>query len=298
MPDYLLSAIKKKVARPQSRASYYPTMDTSSMYPTTPMPTGGTPPPNPPHATEDPWTGRGGRNPGDYGGANAGAAQGNMDKFGGGAVPGVPGGSGATGYTPPPAGYVPTPSGGSAGTEVPTVGDTGQGTDQLSSGQYLDDFLAGIMTGEGQSFDPIREGMLAQEDAARRRMAEMYASRGMGQSGALAGGLGDITRDFARQIAEKQMQWRQQQIQNKFSAAEMLFKDRWQNLAFDQQKALAELMFELDRKAKYGEDYNSNLGDYELQILRDLMTSDSLDESGKRIVQRLLNDLGYGGYLY
>ena len=300
MPIDLLKSAARRV-RPK-RASFYP----EAMAPAAPQTTGGTPPPGAPppppgsHVTEDPWTGRGARDPGAYGGSNAGAARGWMGKVGGGFLGGVQtnapqGAQTAPGWTAPQTGYGQPQAG--AAVPTPGAGDVteGAGAGDLSN---VTDWLNSLINGNGESFDPIRDALRAQEDAARRRMAEAYASRGMAMSGALAGGLGDITQDFARQEAEKYMQWRQQQVQNKFGAAQLLFQNEWKNLDFEHQKALAELMFELDRKAKYGENYNPELGDFEIQILRDLMMSDSLDDSGKRIIRQMLNQLGYGGLMY
>lgn len=276
----------RKTVRPD-RASFFPGAGSGEAPPAGAMMIGGSAPPEGfEYGTEDWNRGRGGRQ---YGSDTRGEG-----KWGGGRGGGVydaprqdiPRGGGGS-YLPPVVDY-------QAGDE-----QTGAGTESLlpaaEAPQDVYDWLHSIISGEGESFDPIRDALRAQEDAARRRMAEMYASRGMAASGALAGGLAGITQDFARKQAEAYMNWRQQQVQNKFGAAQMLFQDYWKNLGFEQQKALAELMFELDRKAKYGSDYNPELGDYELQILRDLMASDSLSNQGKRLVKKLLVELGYGG---
>lgn len=286
MPFDLYGQAANMVARRRknvraNRSAFYPTADVGmggSQPPPGATTIGGDWPGSPPDlpGSEDWNRGRGGKRYGD-------------DERGTGGVYGDSQTGGAWQHTtPPPQGYTPTPggyssSGSSAQAQIPNA----------EAPQDVNDWLHSIISGEGESFDPIRDELRAQEDAARRRLAEMYASRGMGMSGALAGGLADITGDFARKQAEAYMNWRQQQIQNKFAAAQMLFQDYWKKLSFDQQKALAELMFELDRKAKYGDDYDPRLGDYEMQLLRDLAQNPELGEAGKRFIQRAMGMLGY-----
>ncbi|MFO7902301.1 MAG: hypothetical protein R6U98_06565 [Pirellulaceae bacterium] len=157
---------------------------------------------------------------------------------------------------------------------------------------YIDDYLDQVF-GEGGSFDPTRDLMEEERDRAYREMAEMMAGRGMSQTGAAAGQMGDIYRGYSRDLAQAHQDWRQQEIQNKAQAAGMLFQDEWKQLDREHQQAMAELMYELDRKQKYGEDYNPNIGDYEAQMLRDLMNSDNLSPEMKEMLEYMLTQL-YG----
>lgn len=145
--------------------------------------------------------------------------------------------------------------------------------------------------GEGADFGPTGELMDEQRDEALRQGKEMMASRGMLNTGAAGALHSDIIRAAARDKAQAHQDWRQTQIQNKLSAASMMFQDSWKNLDHRQQEAMAGLMLEIERRRKYGEGYDPEMGDYEMQLLMELATSDNLDPQGKQLLNEMLSQL-------
>jgi hypothetical protein len=145
--------------------------------------------------------------------------------------------------------------------------------------------------GEGADFGPTGEIMDEQRDEALRQAQEMMAARGMLGTGAAAALQTDIMRAAARDKAQAHQDWRQQQIQNKLSATSMMFQDSWHNLDHRQQESMAELMLEIERRRKYGEDYDPEMGDYEMQLLMDLASSDQLDPEGQALLRSMLSEL-------
>ncbi len=146
-------------------------------------------------------------------------------------------------------------------------------------------YFDSLFNGEQGSFDPTQELMEEQRDQAARQFSEAMAGRGMSQSGFAAGGQADIYRQSARDQAAAYQQHRQQKVQNQQQAASMMMQDDWKRMDQGQQRAMAELMYELDQKRRYGEE--GQMGEYNMQILRDLLGSDNLDAEGKM----LLNDM-------
>jgi hypothetical protein len=152
--------------------------------------------------------------------------------------------------------------------------------------QYLD-----MVFGDEASFDPQQELLEEQRDKAMRQSMERMAAQGMLGTGAAGGAATDIMRGSARDIAQARQDWHQQQIGNAERAASMLFQDQWREMDRDHQKAMAELMFEMERKRKYGDDYDPEMGDYEMQLLMELATSDALDPEGKALLNEMLSQL-------
>lgn len=154
----------------------------------------------------------------------------------------------------------------------------------------IDEYLQSIF-GEEASFDPIRQQLEAARDEEMRRFSEGMASRGMADSGAAAGGLADIGQAYWRDLASEQQGFNQQQIENKQAAASMLFQDSWNNLDREHQETMTKLMFELERKRDMGDDYDPNVGAYEMQLIRDMFSKDDLDAEDKHFLEGMLRSI-------
>jgi hypothetical protein len=150
----------------------------------------------------------------------------------------------------------------------------------------LEDALA-----KSGDFDPTQQLMNEQRDAALRQLAESGASRGMGNSGFEDAMAGDIYRGTARDSAKAYQDFQQQEIENQMQGAQMLMQDHWKGMDQDQQKAMANLMFELERRRSMGDDYNPNMGEDELQIYRDALNNPNLDDEGKWQLQNMLYEV-------
>jgi hypothetical protein len=124
---------------------------------------------------------------------------------------------------------------------------------------YLQDYLDTIFGENGAgSFDPTKKGIEENRDAALEAYYEQMASRGMGASGAEGAGSMDIYRKFAQDEAVAQQEFQQQQINNMKDAAAYMFQDKWKNMDYQQQEAMARLMYELQMAAQLGEDWRSD----------------------------------------
>jgi len=181
------------------------------------------------------------------------------------------------------------------GNYPPGWGEEGQDSwtnqdDSAYRQQYLDNAF-----GKWGDFDPTQQLMEEQRDSAARQFAEAMAGRGMSQSGFAAGGMADIYRSSTRDTAAQYQDFRQQNIQNQQQAASMLFQDNWKRMDQDQQKAMAELMHNLDQQKRHGAE--GEMGEYDMQILRDLLNSDNLDAEGKMLLNNMMRDwMGDEGY--
>ncbi len=157
-------------------------------------------------------------------------------------------------------------------------------------GAGIDEYLDRVF-GDQASFDPVRAQLEAERDAAQRRFSEGMAGRGMEASGAAAAGLADIDQAFWRDLASEEQAFRQQGIENAQAAASMLFQDEWGEMDRDHQEAMTKLMFELDRKRKMGDDYNPDVGEYEMQIIRDMFNKEDLDEQDRIFLEGMLRNV-------
>lgn len=134
----------------------------------------------------------------------------------------------------------------------------------------MDQYLAEVF-GEGGGFDPIQERMQQQTDASQRQLAEMMAASGGAGGGVHAGLAGDIYGEASLNEAQAAMDFRNQQINQMQNAASFLFQDKWQQLGFQQQKDMANLMLEIERKKAMGDDYSPDMGFAELEFMYNSM---------------------------
>jgi hypothetical protein len=163
-------------------------------------------------------------------------------------------GSTAHGTTPPNAhgvGGVGSTSTGSTDQGVPPSDPAA--TDPWNA--YLDD----IFNNRG-NFDPIEAEIKAKRDKSLSDLAEMMASRGMGDSGVEGSMAGDVFQGAARDIASSQLDFQQKEQKNMAQAAQIILGDQWKQMDINQQERMAALMlkneeqlFDYMRKAQSGD---------------------------------------------
>jgi hypothetical protein len=158
--------------------------------------------------------------------------------------------------------------------------------------QRLKDALA-----KSGDFDPTQQLMNEQRDAALRQLAESGASRGMGSSGFEDAMAGDIYRGTARDSAKAYQDFQQQEIENQMQGAQMLMQDDWKNMDQDQQRAMAELMYRIGRKEKYGENWNPQFGDANYDAWMSILNNpDSMPAARTYATQGLYKVMGYENF--
>lgn len=105
----------------------------------------------------------------------------------------------------------------------------------------LEDFLGMEFN---QDFSSIEDQNRAKLEEEMRRFGGQMNAFGMSQSGAAAGMGSDIVQSSMRDLASSRLDFDQQRIDNEMKRAELLFRDRWQELSFEQQREMAGIMAE------------------------------------------------------
>ena len=179
---------------------------------------------------------------------------------------------------------------GPGGLGGPTISpaDDGDFEPDPYDGFNWEDYLPGD---EDLSFDPTRELMESQMEDSLRRHYESMAARGMAGSGAAGSMAGGIMRGYSQDIASEHQKWMQENIDNKMQMASMIMQDDWHHMDLEHQKLMAHLMFELDRKRMFGDDYDPTLGMGEFQMAMQLLANPNLSSGGKKMLEDLLSNI-------
>lgn len=172
--------------------------------------------------------------------------------------------------------------------------DNPVGEDAEGGSDPYRDYLNDLLTGDGASFDPIRESMQTDLERNLRRHYEAMGGRGMNASGAGSAMAGDIVQGWSRDMAAQQAEWEQQQIQNKMNAAQQLMQDDWHKLDLEHQELMANLMYELEQKKMWGDDWQgSQMGEAEYNMIMNLLNNPDISEESQAMLESLLRSL-YG----
>lgn len=163
---------------------------------------------------------------------------------------------------------------------------------------YLQNYL-GEVFGSGRSFEPMAQQITGQRDDALRAMSEKMASRGLGNSGAMAMGAGDIYGKAADQLSSAYQDWRSQGIQEMKGAispyVDLQNAKEMMSLSTGEKQKLMQAQSDILRKQMFGEDYDPNQGTAEYELFSALASKGTPDLETQEYLSRWLNGQLPGG---
>ena len=195
------------------------------------------------------------------------------------------GGVGGVPTSPPAPVLPPNPAqagAGDAGVGGQAAGQQQQAQPPASIGGLASDRYGGMLSqyldqafGSGRSFEPMAQQITGQRDDALRSMAEQMASRGLGNSGALASGAGDIYNKAGQNLASSYQDWRQQGVQNMQSAISPFLEEQLSAQLLgegtSQKGQLADYLSNIKMSELFGTDRNPTMGTAEAEALYNLL---------------------------
>jgi hypothetical protein len=148
------------------------------------------------------------------------------------------------------------------------------------------------LLGESGDFSPTEELMNEQRDASLRQLAESGASRGMGNSGFEDAMAGDIYRGTARDVGQAYQDFEGKEKDRYMQGLQMLQSAEFKKMDQQQQKDMANLMYEIGRWERYGKD--GYPGDAAFDAGMSFINNPDSGPDGKKLgTQMLFEMMGY-----
>lgn len=159
--------------------------------------------------------------------------------------------------------------------------------DMLS--QYL-----GSVFGGGRSFAPVEKQITGERDDALRSMAEKMASRGLGNSGAMSMGAGDIYGKSADQLASSYQDWRSGGIKEMQSALSPFIEEanaeKLMGLSTEQKKELMDKQLDNIMKQMFGANYDPNQGTAPFEFMAGMAGKGEPDKDMQAAIEKWIKN--------
>ena len=169
-------------------------------------------------------------------------------------------------------------------------------TPQKPSNNY-DDMLSqylGSVFGGGRSFAPVEKQITGERDDALRSMAEKMASRGLGNSGAMSMGAGDIYGKSADQLASSYQDWRSGGIKEMQSALSPFIEEanaeKLMGLSTEQKKELMDKQLDNIMKQMFGANYDPNQGTAPFEFMAGMAGKGEPDKDMQATIEKWIKN--------
>lgn len=190
---------------------------------------------------------------------------------------------------PVPQDVDPSANGGLIGSGInPVPQKPGSNYDDMLS-QYL-----GSVFGGGRSFAPVEKQITGERDDALRSMAEKMASRGLGNSGAMSMGAGDIYGKSADQLASSYQDWRSGGIKEMQSALSPFIEEanaeKLMGLSTEQKKELMDKQLDNIMKQMFGANYDPNQGTAPFEFMAGMAGKGEPDKDMQAAIEKWIKN--------